>query len=343
MIKEINQEWQPWLRAAPAVPRFQPPAHRSAWEVERSDVRAQLIRFLGQWPARPKVPAVKVLSREDCGDYVKEKFVIDNLAGTEVPGYLLLPTRAKGPVPAILYHHWHGDEYAIGKEEIFQNAHTPVAPGPWFVSQGYAVMAIDAACFGERNGLGPEKALTEGAAGEMSVAKFNLWMGRTLWGMIVRDDLMALDYLASRPEIDASRLGATGISMGSTRTWWMMALDERIKAGVGMACLTRYQDLLAAGALNAHGIYYFVPGMLQHFDTEAVVSLIAPRPMLFMTGDQDRGSPASGVRTIGEITQQVYHLYDADKDFQNILYPGVGHQCTPEMWNRMNQWMAKKL
>src|SRR5579872_3820655 len=118
----------------------------------------------------------------------------------------------------------------------------------------------------------------------MSASKFSLWVGRTLWGMILRDDSMALDYLASRPEVDPQRLGVTGISMGATRSWWLMALDERIKTGVAVACLTRYQNLIQHGALKAHGIYYFVPDLLTHFDTEAIVALIAPRPILFMTG-----------------------------------------------------------
>ena len=84
--------------------------------------------------------------------------------------------------------------------------------------------------------------------------------------------------------------------MGSTRAWWIMALDDRPKAAVCVACMTRYQDLIRNAMLRAHGIYYFVPGMLQHFDSEAVIACAAPRAMLFMTGDQDGGSPVEGVR-----------------------------------------------
>jgi hypothetical protein len=50
----------------------------------------------------------------------------------------------------------------------------------------------------------------QGGAGEMSASKFNLWVGRTLWGMMLRDDLTALDYLCSRPEVDAARIGVIG-------------------------------------------------------------------------------------------------------------------------------------
>ena len=79
--------------------------------------------------------------------------------------------------------------------------------------------------------------------------------------------------------------------MGSTRSWWLAAIDDRIRAVVGVACFTRYEDIIATRNLSAHGIYYFVPGMLAHFDTEAVYSLVAPRPMLQLSGDQDAGAP----------------------------------------------------
>src|SRR5512137_3211108 len=124
--------------------------------------------------------------------------------------------------------------------------------------------------------------------------------------MFVRDDQIALDYLCSRPEVNASRIGATGMSMGSTRAWWLAAVDERIAAVVGVACLTRYQNLIAHGQLRQHGVYYFVDGLLRQFDTEGVIALIAPRPFLALTGDLDAGSPADGVRVIEDKTSALY-------------------------------------
>jgi dienelactone hydrolase len=161
--------------------------------------------------------------------------------------------------------------------------------------------------------------------------------------MIVRDDLMALDYLASRPEVDAGRIGVTGISMGATRTWWLMAMDDRPQAGVAVCCLTRYQDLVRNQGLKYHGIYYFVPGVLNHFDTEAVVALAAPRPLLFLSGEQDAGSPPEGIRTIEAVVKRAYRLYDREADFQSRIYPGVGHEYTPDMWQRMLNWMGTYL
>ncbi len=332
-----------WMKAAHLAPPFRVPASKTAWERQRKQVRAELCRLLGDLPPRPKLPTVKILSRENKDEFTLEKFEFDNQAGATVPGYILLPKVMTGKAPAILYCHWHGGEYDIGKEELFQAKHTPEAPGPALARRGFVELGIDAYCFGERNGRGPGGPNERGGDGEMSASKFNLWVGRTLWGMILRDDLMALDYLLSRPEVDSARVGVTGISMGATRSWWLMALDERLKTGVAVACLTRYQNLIQHQSLKAHGIYYFVPNMLQHFDTEAVVALIAPRPVLFMTGDQDSGSPPDGIREIDRVVRNVYRLYGKENGFENTIYPGLGHVYTPEMWRRTLNWMEEKL
>ena len=333
------------IQGVPPVPAFEVPASRRQWETDRTKIRKTAWALLGKLPPRPARPEVKQLSREDRGDYVVEKFSFDNQAGATVTGYLLLPTKVQGKAPGILYCHWHGGNYEIGKEELFRTHAVPVAPGPALAKAGFVVVAIDAYCFGERNGQGPGGPEEKGGGGEMSASKFNLWFGRTLWGMILRDDLMALDYLCSRPEVDAARIGVTGISMGATRTWWLMALDERLKAGVAVACLTRYQDLIATKGLPCHGIYYFVPGMLNYFDTEAIVALAAPRPMLFMTGDQDAGSPVEGIRKIEKAVTGIYKLYGAEADdhFRSVIYPGLGHVYTPEMWNETMTWLSKNL
>ncbi len=335
--------WLRWTAAAPPVPELSIPGAQQAWEAKRHEIRAQLWSLLGQLPARPKAPTVHVLSREERDGYVLVKFHFDNGAGDRVPGYLFLPKQVKGKIPAILYCHWHGGQYDNGKEEMLRAEHTPAPPGPTFASRGYAILGIDACCFGERNGQGPGGPSEKGGAGEMTASKFNLWYGRTLWGMILRDDLMALDYLLSRPEVDAQRVGVTGISMGATRSWWLMALDDRIKTGVAIACLTRYQDLVAREGLKYHGIYYFVPGFLNHFDTETVVALAAPRPLLFQTGDQDEGSPVAGIRAIEARVRPAYRLYGAEQQFESILYPGVGHVYLPDMWSKTLAWMDEKL
>ena len=199
------------------VPELPIPATLDQWKKQRKDIRQTLVRVMGDLPPRPKVTPVKTLSREDKGAYTLEKFEFDNGAGAVVPGYLLIPNNGKSKHPAIYYSHWHGGNYDLGKQEIFTTHHTPQVPADVLIGLGYVVIAIDAYCFGERSGKGPGGPQEIGGSEEMSTSKYELWMGRSLFAMMVRDDLMAFEYLLSRPEVDATRVAATGISMGATR------------------------------------------------------------------------------------------------------------------------------
>ena len=329
MAQPLPSTPQRWLDHAPLAPPLAPPADRLDWERSRSKVRERLSHLLGQFPPRPSIPAVETVQREDRGSFWLEKFRFDNGIGQSVPGYLLLPKGVRGKVPAILYCHWHGGQYGIGKEEMFGTNALPAPGGPALAARGYAVLGIDACCFGERNGQGPGGEQEKDGAGELTASKFQLWVGRTLWGTMVRDDLMALDYLCSRPEVDPERVGVTGISMGATRTWWILALDDRPKTGVAVGCLTRYRDLVLTEGLKYHGIYYFVPGMLNYCDTETVVALAAPRPMLFQTGDQDFGSPRLGTARDREArSERVSPLRCGGKPRKRHL-PGIGSRIHP--------------
>lgn len=334
-----------WLARTAGTPLLQIPASLDEWEEQRTRIRAKLLELLGDLPPRPPVSAFQVVRREDKGTYFQETIQFDNGAGEIVKGYVFVPkaATAQSKAPAILYCHWHGAQYDVGKDEMLGTNATPVPPGQALAEAGYVALGIDAPCFGERNGHGPDGLEEKDEAGEMTAAKFHLLLGRTLWGMILRDDLTALDYLCSRPEVDPGRIGVTGISMGSTRSWWLMALDDRPCAAVCVACMTRHEELIRTGMLKAHGIYYFVPGLLKHFDTEAVIALAAPRPMLFMTGDQDSGSPVEGVKRIGEIVSQFYTLHDRAAHFESTVFAGVGHVYLPDMWVRTLQWMERWL
>ena len=81
--------------------------------------------------------------------------------------------------------------------------------------------------------------------------------------------------------------------------------------------------------------------MLNHFDSEAVMALAAPRPMLFMTGDKDYGSPIEGIRKLEAKIRPAYALHRAEASFENEVYPGLGHVYLPEMWDKMVGWMDR--
>lgn len=345
MSETRGQEPEEKPRPFPDVkaPDFPMPRSLEEWKSRREEVRKTLWNLLGDLPPRPPRPAAEVLQREDREGYRLEKVALDNGAGAKITSYLMVP-KGDGPFPAVLYLHWHAGQYALGKEELFLD--TPAKDGKRgedLVKRGFAVFAPDAYAFGERRGQGPGGPREKGGAEEMALSKTFLWMGRTFMGMMVRDDQIALDYLSTRPEVDPRRIGATGISMGCTRAWWLAALDERVAAAVGVCCMTRYQDLVAAGGVNGHGIYYYVPGVLKHFDMEAVVSLIAPRPYLDFCGEKDGLTPPAGTRKIYDFCGGVWRLTGAPEHFRGVIVPDLGHAYTPEMWKEMTGWFERHL
>ena len=121
---------QRWLAGAGQTPDFHAPASRKAWSTEREKIRTQLRQLLGSLPPRPKKASVQTLGREERDGCVLERFQFDNGAGADVPGYLLLPKGARAKAPAVLYCHWHGGQYEIGKEELFGTNAVPEPPGP---------------------------------------------------------------------------------------------------------------------------------------------------------------------------------------------------------------------
>lgn len=324
------------------LPEWRPPSDLAQWEKSgRAEVRATLLKCMGDLPPRPNPKAVKVLSREDQGEFWLETFEFHNGADMVVPGILAIPKKVTGPAPAIIGMHGHSGS----KKEYLPNPENPLSLGWMLVQKGFVVAAIDGYFNGDRVGKGPAGARLDNGAypQEMSLFKLHLWQGRSLWGMMVRDEQCLLDYLETRSEVDKSRIGATGMSMGCTRTWWLSAVDERVRAQVGVACFTRYTDLIAHGNLRRHGIYYFVPGVFQHFDSEAIYALSAPRPMLQLSGDQDGGAPTSGVLTLEKKLDEVYRLYGKPENFRSVLYKDTGHEYLPEMRSEMVEWFEKHL
>ena len=73
------------------------------------------------------------------------------------------------------------------------------------------------------------------------------------------------------------------------------------------------------------------------------MALAAPRPLLFMTGGKDSGSPASGIARLEPPIREAYRLYGADAAFESRLYPDLGHVYTPEMWDRTQAWLGRHL
>lgn len=324
-----------------SVPEFPIPPSARAWGQARRDVKAKVVASLGDLPPRPGKPAAHLVSIEMRPGFRLERLRIDNGVDGVMSALLLIPENLKGPAPTILWLHSSSFDHTQLLQPNTNGGEEPL--GIAFVKRGYVVFAPDADWYGDRAGQGPAGSREQTREQMDSLHKYHLWFGRTLWGMFVRDDQVALDYLCTRPEVDVKRIGATGMSMGSTRSWWLTAVDDRLACVVGVACLTRCQNLLKHGQLRQHGTYYFVNGLLKHFDTEAVVSLIAPRPALFLTGEIDAGSPADGIAVIEEKVGALYKTLDASDKFKSIRYAETGHTYTPAMRQEMLAWFEKRL
>lgn len=294
--------------------------------------RRELYALLGDLPQRNRPIKVTQMGEEDRGGYVLEKLLLDLNGHELVPAFFVRPHQ-KSSFPAILYNHWHGGNYDLGKKEILLG-NAGLQPPPYaeeLTRRGIAALAIDAWGFGERQGRT-----------ESEIFKEMLWQGQVMWGMMVYDSLRALDYLADRSDVDRNYLGTLGISMGSTMAWWLAALDVRIRVCIDICCLTDYEELIHTQGLDAHGIYYYVPGLLKHFTTAQINALISPRAHLAMAGCYDVLTPPKGLEKIDAELQEVYRKDGAANAWELVTYVS-GHMETPDMRIKIRDFLNKYL
>jgi dienelactone hydrolase len=316
------------------------------WNARRVQIRSTLYSLLRNLPPI-FTPKPTITASEQRDGYRLEKFTFANGLGDTVYGYTLVPDKPNDA--AVIYCHYHGGKYDLGKDELFFEPlfgewQDKTPRGPALAQAGYLVLAIDAYSFGERQHQGPAGQRESGRDTESALFKRFLWEGRSLWSMMVYDDLLALNYLLTRPDIDPTRIAITGASMGGSRATWLAAIDERIKVIAPVVQYTRYQNFLASGEVNHHSFYYYVPGVLEAgLDMEAIVALSAPRPQIVLVGDSDVLSPADGIQMISDFTREVYRLYNADSHFEPHVYEGLAHVYTVEMFETMLAFFERYL
>jgi dienelactone hydrolase len=289
--------------------------------------REQLYALLGDLPPRDRPISATLIDRSELNGYMLETLMLD-LNGIEmVPAYFVKPLDAAERLPCIVYCHAHGSEYDLGKAELLHGRKAIASPyADALTGRGCAALCIDHWCFGERRGRT-----------ESSVFKEMLWRGQVLWGMMVYDSLRAVDYLVSRADIDPDRLGALGLSMGSTMAWWLAALDPRIRVCVDICCLTDFTALIEANNLDNHGVYYYVPALLKHFTTAQINALIAPRPHLSLAGNYDPLTPPAGLERIDRELKAVYA--DTPERWQLKRY-NCGHFETAAMREEIMRFLG---
>ena len=299
--------------------------------IERTPTRLPLTRERFAGLLRLERPAVGIVaSSEEYRDgFVLERLRL-NIGSSEVRGLLTRPERS-GRHPAILYGHSHGGRYDIGADELMEGREYLLDPlGPVFARAGYVTLCVDMPVFGERR-----------FESEAFAAKALLWRSKSLIGRMLEDHRAGLDYLVTRSDVDAGRIGAFGISMGCTLSYWLAALDERIAAVAHLCCFADLRAMIELGAHDGHGIYLTVPGLLDETDAGEIAALIAPRPQLVCIGEADGLTPPVAVERAWVATKAAYLRSGGRLDL--ISEPGVGHQETARMRDGALRFFAECL
>jgi dienelactone hydrolase len=301
--------------------------------------RDHLLRCLGgSWPAACPLDA-RVLSTTPADGYRIERIDYQVEPGDRVPALLLVPDGVDParPAPAVAVWHQHNGQWHLGKSEPAGLAGDPTQHvGVRLVREGYVVLCPDALCFEERQ----SPMLKNGDFERFEFLRLTV-AGRCMAWKNILDMRRAVDYLCSRPDVRADRIGCFGHSMGSTHTWLVGPWEERLACLVGSCCLPTYAAIERTKIL--HCFPNFVPGLFPHGDTPDVAALVAPRPLLLTFGETDGGSPIAEVRQGVETIAAAYRSAGAADRFASFIEPGVGHAFTAAMWERTRGWFARFL
>jgi dienelactone hydrolase len=294
----------------------------------------------GPFPiASPLLPQLRETMHKD--GYRIESITYQTGLNERVPALLLVPNTvtARHPAPAIAVWHQHNGEYHLGKSEPAGLAgnpmhHTAVA----LVREGYVVLCPDALCFEERQD--PTGKLKNGDYERFEFLQ-QVVQGRSMAWQNVLEMRRAVDYLCTRPEVIANRIGCYGHSMGSTHAWLVGPLDSRLICIVGNCCLPTYEAIKDEHLV--HCFPNFVPGWSQFGDTPDIASLIAPRALHLNFGEQDTGSPIESVRRGLTRIAQAYQQAGASGNFTSFIEEDKGHVLSEAMWQRVKAVFARHL
>jgi dienelactone hydrolase len=261
----------------------------------------------------PAIPLEgRVVERVEKEGIAREKIVFRGVQGFYVPGYLQLPAKGPRPVPCVLLlHGWSGSK------EHFWNDNNYISGGnvrKGLLNEGFAVLALDAQCHGDRiaqNEFAPVN--PSGPPGRPP--RKGYFTQQEIYVQTTIDYRRALDYLKSRPEIDSTRIGAFGYSMGGTQTVLLTALDSRIKAAVACAVpADRSPNSLIAP---------------RHF-----AQAIGARPLLLVAGRKDEMCPPAEA-------EQLFRAIGSDRS-KLSFFEGT-HRLRPDFVPAAVRWLKDHL
>jgi len=340
----------------------------------RSRGRAKMCELLCYAPA-PVSPNAEALSSIKMDGYTRHlvRYAVASDRTTEA--FLLIPDRLTEPAPAVIALHDHGGFYYHGKEKIALTdtpsqplqAHIRESYGgrPYadeLARQGFVVLAPDAFYFGSQR-LDPDAVsprLTDalrrhvqgsddyirayqGFAWQMEelVARTIFAAGATWPGILFQGDRASLDFLLTRPEVDARRVGCVGLSIGGYRAAHLFALDARIQCGVVAGWMTTYGSLLRDHIAH-HTWMVYVPGQTPWLDLPDVVTLNAPRPLMVINCNKDALFPLDGMRDAESIIRRVYDALGHADQFRCAYYDAP-HSFPISAQDEAFAWLTKWL
>jgi dienelactone hydrolase len=269
------------------------------WEAKRPELQRQLFEMLGLDPLPPKTDLQPVITgKTEHEEFTVEKLHFQSSPGLYVTGNLYLPKNATGPLPTVLYVCGHAvvkkDGVSFGNKVGYQHH------GGWYARNGYACLSIDTLQLGEIEGI------------HHGTHREGMWWwharGYTPAGVEAWNCIRALDYLETRPEIDKNRIGVCGRSGGGAYSWWIAALDERIKVAVPVAGITTLKNHVVDGCIEGHCDCMFQTNTYG-WDYATVAALVAPRPLLIANTDKDGIFPLDGVVQVHSQVRRIYELY----------------------------------
>lgn len=303
-------------------------------------LRKRLLHCLGgDWP-EPGDLRPRMGRSEQKNGYRLEHVSYEVEPGDRVPAIMLIPDGVSGqlPAPAIAVWHQHHGQWHLGKSEPAGLAGNPMHhTGAALAQQGYVVLCPDALCFEER----------QDSSGQLKGRDYERFeflrytvLGKCMAWKNILDMRRAVDYLVSRPEVKADKLGCYGHSMGSTHTWLVGPWEPRLQCLIGNCCLPTYGAIQRTKIL--HCFPNFIPGFHQYGDIPDIAGLIAPRRLHLNLGEQDRGSPITEAREGIKTIQAAYATAGVPDQF-SFFIENVGHGLTKAMWEKTKEVFAATL
>ena len=311
----------------------------TAWEQNQGKVWNDL-NFL--WGDKPKLVPLNstVLETIHLQGYtrVKIQITVEN-SGTPqwdlMPFYLLIPDIPRAsPCPTIIVHHQHNGRFEIGKLEPVGIAGDPrQAIAVDLVQRGCIVACPDALCFGERQVF----------VGEKFTGMEMFMLNRTLNFKYIWDVSRLIDYLVTRPDVNASRIGIIGHSLGGQMAVWSAVYDSRLKVVIsncGFGKIDGNNSILEAGSFQNYAFY--IPGILKlNLQMEEIIGLIGNRSLLVSAGTEDYGLPINGVAEIHNWLEEKYAYYNCS-NIVTLRHIG-GHLLPTETKLIMYNFIDQKL